>query len=188
MIRVIQADSWKWMHNNKTVVHIDHIITDYEYGTDFWLSICKNICYGNIITFCASEDHPFAPTERAYWIKTPSTKNTKAMKKLSRFVEKIFIYRQGETFNTPPDLHWSNYVNWYDDRVVEGEGHQWRKPISLCERLVRIYTNSGDTVLDPFCGHGSILEACLNLGRNAIGIDKDPECVEYCKLKFGLED
>lgn len=182
MIEVIHADAWEWMLTTAEFVtpkRVDHIITDYVYGTEFDLDLCKLICKGNIITFCASENHPFAPTERAYWIKTPSTKNYS--KKLGRFVEKIFIYRQGETFNK---LHWSQMTGVYDDRVVEAEGHQWRKPLSLVERLVRIYTNPGDTVLDPFCGSGVTLEACENLGRNAIGIDIDIKWADYCREKY----
>lgn len=176
-VEIIQNDSWLWMVGTKKTV--DHIITDYPYGTEFFLGVCQRICKGNIITFCASEDHPFDPTERAYWIKTPSTKNYS--KRLGRFVEKIFIYRQGETFNK---LHWSQMTGVYTDLVIEAEGHQYRKPLSLCERLVRIYTNPGETVLDPFCGEGTFLEACQNLERNAIGIDRDPEYVEICRRKF----
>lgn len=179
-IKIYHADAWEWMVDaNKKKLMVDHIITDYEYGQSFFLYDCKQICKGNILTFCASEDHPFDPTERAYWIKTPSTKNYS--KKLGRFVEKIFIYRQGETFNK---LHWSQMTGVYDDRVIESEGHQWRKPLALIERLVRIYTNEGDTVLDPFVGSGTTLQACINLNRNAIGIDTDKYWVDYCKEHY----
>jgi DNA modification methylase len=184
MIEVSLADSVNWIQrgypwNFPFEGEVDHIITDYPYGSIFHLELYKKICSGNIITFCASEDHPFDPTERAYWIKTPSTKNYS--KKLGRFVEKIFVYRQGETFNK---LHWSQMTGVYDDRVILADGHQYRKPLSLIERLVRIYTNPGDLVLDPFCGEGTILRACQNLGRNAIGIDVDPNWVEHCKKEF----
>src|SRR5215211_5993516 len=69
---------------------------------------------------------------------------------LGRFVEHIFIYRQGSIFNK--GLHWSQYTGVYTDLVEEPNGHQWQKPMSLMERLVKIYTKIGDTVLDPFCG------------------------------------
>ncbi len=145
---------------------IDAVVTDYVYGTEFPLNILRRICKGNIITFCASEDEPFVPTERAYWIKTPSTKNY--IKRLGRFVEKIYIYRQGDVFNK---LHWSQMTGVYDDRVIESEGHPWRKPLTLVERLIRIYTNAGDIVLDPFMGGGSVGLACKNLDRNFMGME-----------------
>jgi len=178
IIKIHYADAWEWVKDQPDKC-VDHIITDYEYGAHFSLSELKRICKGNIITFCASEDYPFKPTERAYWIKTPSTKNYS--KRLGRFVEKIFIYRQGETFNK---LHWSQMTGVYDDRVIESSGHQWRKPLSLIERFMRIFTNEGDTVLDPFVGQGTTLQACINLNRNGIGIDHELEWVTYCKAHY----
>ena len=176
---LVCADAWEWMREQPDNA-VDHIITDFEYGQPFYLDECIRICKGNIITFCASEDHPCDPTERAYWIKTPSTKNYS--KKLGRFVEKIFIYRQGEIYNL---LHWSQMTGVYEDRVVERKGHPWRKPLSLIERLVRIYTNKGDTVLDPFVGTGTLLESCQNLDRDSIGVDNDMQWITYCKESYG---
>lgn len=178
MIQIIHAEAWEWMRQQPDK-SIDHIITDYVYGTIFYIEECIRICKGNILTFCASEDYPFVPDEKAYWIKTPSTKNYS--KHLGRFVEQIFIKRQGETFNK---YHWSQMTGVYDDRVIEPSGHQWRKPISLIERLVRIFTNEGDTILDPFVGSGTTLDACINLNRSGIGIDLDLYWVKYCREKY----
>lgn len=159
---------------------IDHIITDYEYGAFFPFHEFLRICRGTILTFCSEKDNPLQGniTERAYWIKTPSTKNYK--KHLGRFVEHIHISRQSQRdiFNT--DLHWSNYTGVYTDLVEEG-GWLWKKPLSLMERLVRIYTASNDLVADPYMGSGTTLQACNNWGRRFIGIDIDPKWVNYCK-------
>lgn len=172
---IIQADSYSLLPDIPDN-SFDAVVTDYVYGTVFPLEELIRVCSGNIITFCASEDHPFDPSEIAYWIKTPSTKNYS--KHLGRFVEKIYIYRQGSTFNT---LHWSQMTGVYNDLVIEAEGHQWRKPLSLVERLIRIYTNKSDIVFDPFVGSGTTLQASYNLGRRFVGIDCDPEWVTYCK-------
>lgn len=45
------------------------------------------------------------------------------------------------------------------------------KPLWLMRELVRDYSREGETVLDPVCGGGSTLVACLQLGRRAVGID-----------------
>lgn len=178
---LIYADTLEWV---KTVSSksIDHIITDYEYSTEFPIDEFLRICKGTIITFCGEMDNPTNSklTKKAYWIKTPSTKNNQ--KELSRFVEEIHIVRRPEfdVFNT--DLHWSNYTGVYTD-LVEDKGWLWKKPMSLMERLVRIYTNPGQVVLDPYMGSGTTLEACKKWGRNYIGIDKDIQWVEYCKGK-----
>lgn len=52
-------------------------------------------------------------------------------------------------------------------------------PLELATRLVRMFSFSGDTVLDPFCGSGTTMVAALRTGRNSIGIDIDPD---YCRM------
>ena len=145
MIKVLCENSYEWIKQQPDKC-VDHIITDYVYGTTFPIEECKRICKGNILTFCASEDYPFVPDEKAYWIKTPSTKNYS--KHIGRFVEQIFIIQQGGTFNC---LHWSQMIGVYTDLVIEKEGHQWRKPLSLMERLIRIYTNDRDWETPIIC-------------------------------------
>lgn len=172
-------DSIEWMKSQPDK-SVDHVITDFVYGTTFPFNDLVRIIKGNIITFCSDKDYPFEPSERAYWIKTPSTKNYS--KHIGRFVEHIFIHREGNTFNK--ELHWSQYTGVYTDLVEEPSGHQWQKPISLMERIVKIYTNVGDTVLDPFCGSGQTLKACKNLERKFIGIDIDKKWSDYCKERY----
>lgn len=53
--------------------------------------------------------------------------------------------------------------------------HPTQKPVALLEYFIRTYTNPGDTVLDNTMGSGSTGVACLNTGRNFIGIEKDSE-------------
>jgi hypothetical protein len=56
-------------------------------------------------------------------------------------------------------------------RSKERTGYPTQKPEALIERLVLLYTNPGDTVLDVCCGSGTTLAVAARLGRNAIGID-----------------
>jgi len=52
-------------------------------------------------------------------------------------------------------------------------------PLELAMRLVRMFSFTEDTVLDPFCGTGTTMVAALRTGRNSIGVDIDPE---YCRM------
>lgn len=51
--------------------------------------------------------------------------------------------------------------------------HPTQKPVALMEYLIRTYTNEGETVLDNCMGSGTTGVACVNTGRNFIGIEKD---------------
>ena len=52
-------------------------------------------------------------------------------------------------------------------------------PLELSIRLVRMFSFTGDTVLDPFCGTGTTMIAALRTGRNSIGVEIEPE---YCRI------
>lgn len=49
------------------------------------------------------------------------------------------------------------------------------KPIELLELLLKVYSNKGSFVLDPFAGRGTTLMAARNLGRSALGFEKDQD-------------
>ena len=58
-----------------------------------------------------------------------------------------------------------------------------QKPYDLIYRLVYMYSNPGDTVVDPFVGCGNTIVACDELGRIAICSDKDPKHTSMTALK-----
>ena len=62
--------------------------------------------------------------------------------------------------------------------------HPTEKPVDLLEYMIRTYTDSGDTVLDSCMGSGSCGVACQRLGRNFIGIEKDPGYFEAAKKRI----
>ncbi|MBI3304457.1 MAG: site-specific DNA-methyltransferase [Deltaproteobacteria bacterium] len=54
-------------------------------------------------------------------------------------------------------------------------GHPAPYPVELAERLIRMFSFAGDTVLDPFVGTGSTCIAAVNCGRNSIGNEIEPK-------------
>lgn len=63
--------------------------------------------------------------------------------------------------------------------------HPTQKPISLCEYLIKSYSDEGDIVLDSCMGVGSIPLAAKNLNRGYIGIEKDEKYFEICVERVG---
>ena len=64
-------------------------------------------------------------------------------------------------------------VLYFKTAEDEGKYHPTQKPIALYEYLIKTYSNEGDTVLDPCMGSGTTGVACMNTGRNFIGIEKE---------------
>ena len=70
---------------------------------------------------------------------------------------------------------------WYDIpsfatamSAPERMGFPTQKPLKLLRRVVEASSNSGDLVMDPFCGCGTTLAACSELKRQFIGVDLEP--------------
>ena len=70
----------------------------------------------------------------------------------------------------------SPIVPWSKERVK----HPTQKPLQLMERIVKIWSNENDLVLDSFYGSGSTLVAAKNLNRQFIGIEKEKEYYDIC--------
>ena len=78
---------------------------------------------------------------------------------------------------------------WYDISPIvpwskERNGHPTQKPVQLMERCVTIWTNEGDTILDFTMGSGTTGVACLKLGRNFIGIERDKEWFKIAEKRL----
>lgn len=63
-----------------------------------------------------------------------------------------------------------NCMDWVRDLGME-RIHQTQKPISLLKRLIEIFTDPDDVVIDPCAGSGSTLIAAASLGRKAYGME-----------------
>jgi len=62
--------------------------------------------------------------------------------------------------------------------------HPTQKPVALMEYLVKTYTNKGDLVLDFTMGSGTTGVACVNTGRNFIGIELDETYFDIAKERI----
>ena len=67
---------------------------------------------------------------------------------------------------------------------VERPLHPTQKPVDLLEWLIKTYTNEGELILDNCMGVGSTGVACLNTGRNFIGIELDEKYFEIAKSRI----
>lgn len=127
--------------------------------------------------------------ERHYFAKSQWTMPTEEMyyKFLefvkSRVKEDAFKFREYEElrryFNPA-----KNYTDIWKIPIVGGKeinSHPTQKPLRLIERIIRVSSKEGDTILAPFMGSGTDLVAAERLGRDSIGIDSS---IENCKSAF----
>lgn len=78
----------------------------------------------------------------------------------------------------------------YPDNVLHlatecnNRGHSATFPVELPAWFIKLFTQSGDTVLDPFIGSGTTAVAAKQLGRNCIGIEIDPTYVQIARSRL----
>lgn len=93
----------------------------------------------------------------------------------------------GECYGSRELKRWEDDGSRFPTSVVgfsnrmprSGSLHPTQKPVALMEYLIRTYTREGETVLDNCMGSGTTGVACVNTGRDFIGIERE---TEYFKI------
>jgi len=85
---------------------------------------------------------------------------------------------------------WREYFlgHWAFGGAKQQSGHEAMFPAELPRRLIRMFTFVDDVALDPFLGSGTTLKAALDLGRNGIGYEINPEYLEMIQEKAGGQE
>ena len=85
-----------------------------------------------------------------------------------------------------------NYQKWFQQIWTGVTGASTRHhpapyPAELAERLIRMFSFVGDTVLDPFMGTGTTTVAAAKSGRNSIGLEVDPQYYQLARARITEE-
>ena len=77
-----------------------------------------------------------------------------------------------------------DWFQWERDGKNVPKIHPTQKPVNVLKKLIEIFTDPGETVIDPCCGSGSTLRAASELGRNAFGFEIDRNFYREAKGKM----
>ena len=66
-----------------------------------------------------------------------------------------------------------NWFTWEKDSKDIPKIHPAQKPVNVIKKLIEIFTDEGDVVIDPCCGSDSTLRAAVEMGRSAYGFEID---------------
>jgi site-specific DNA-methyltransferase (adenine-specific) len=138
-----------------------------------------------------------------YYAKSSWTKGTFIANtgRTAKNTEDIMIFTKGAPRSLRPDAKKNKQTGRNDNYMKGAAGmppptfnvqppsrkerlHQSQKPVELLQRIMEYVTREGEVVLDQFTGSGTLLEAAVTSGRNAIGIEKDHHYVNVIKNHF----
>ncbi|MCL1976335.1 MAG: site-specific DNA-methyltransferase [Firmicutes bacterium] len=105
-------------------------------------------------------------------------------------MEYILMQRKPGGYRAPTNLQReksriakTDYDDWFKQIWTLGgastKKHPAPFPLELATRLVKMFSFYGDTVIDPFCGSGTTMQAALISERNSIGIEVEEK---YCRM------
>lgn len=133
-----------------------------------------------MIVFCAFDQiqvlieygkkYGFMKNIPLFFIKNYSPQVLKANMRICGAVEyAVLLYRDKlPKFNNNHKM----IFNWFEfPKEKNVKIHPTQKPVSLLKKLIELFTDEGDTVIDPVCGSGSTIVASKLLKRNAYGFE-----------------
>ena len=105
----------------------------------------------------------------------------KAAKKIAEGRHDRIVYRESPGGVALPD--------WWEIPILNSQsreriGYPTQKPVALLERIVRASSNPGDVVLDPYCGCGTTVAACLKAKRQFIGMDLEGFAAQVMRARM----
>ncbi len=138
--------------------------------------------------------------DKRIWHKDPAWANcrwtTNTLKAVSESEDIYIFWKPGEyEVNrdrlTPEEWkEWGYRQIWNISSVRANNVHPAMFPTELASRVIKLYTNPGDLVLDPFMGSGTTAVAAIECGRHFVGFEQSAKYVEvaYSKVQKAVFD
>lgn len=125
-----------------------------------------------ILFYSKNKNYVFNPQYRPYSKGTVQRGLTRYKKNLNDSYE---LRKEGAIEND----WWTDIKPLLSPTMKERLGYPTQKPLALLDRIIKASSNKGDTILDPFCGCGTTIEAAERNERKWTGIDV---CVKACQV------
>ena len=175
--------------------------SDYNFNIAEYMHFCSKLLRPEpketgkapaMIVFCAFEQmqmiidygakHGFKNSYPLIFIKDSSSQVLKANMKIVGATEyAVVLYREKlPKFNNQGKMV-LNWFRWNRDGKRIPKIHPTQKPVNVLARLIEIFTDEGDVVIDPCCGSGSTLRACAELNRHGFGFEIDKKFYKQAK-------
>jgi len=132
--------------------------------------------------------------DKRIWAKDPAWANSKwttnTLKAVSEYEDLYIFWKPGEQVIDRAKLspeewkEWGYRGIWYINSVRANDEHEAQFPVQLAERVIKLFSEEDETVLDPFFGSGTTGIAAINQNRKYIGIEKEEKYVELSKKKI----
>lgn len=199
--RLLKDTGTLFIHCDRSANHILRFVAEDVFGCENfiseiiwsykrWSNSAKNLIpnHQNILFFSKTDQYTFNKILCKY---SETTNVDQILQKRARDDSNKSIYARAEDGSiigadekkgVPLSDVWE--IPFLNPKAKERTGYPTQKPILLLERIIELSTNTGDVVLDPFCGSGTTLVAAKILGRNFVGIDSSEDAIKLASHRL----
>lgn len=171
--RLLKSAGSFFLHIDYREVHYCKVLLDSLFGRE---SFINEIIWAYDFGGRSKSKWPAKHDNILWYAKDPSTYTFKyeEMDRIPYMAPGLVGEAKAARGKTPTDVWWHTIVRTSGE---EKTGYATQKPLGIIDRLVKVHSNSGDTLLDFFAGSGTLGEAAASNGCNFILIDNNPEAI-----------
>ncbi len=199
--RVLKNSGSVFLHCDKVASHYIRVTLDKVFGMkNFrseiiwsykrWSNSKKGLLnsHQNIYFYSKSKNFKF---NKYYTDYAPTTNIDQILQDRKRTVNGKSVYKTDkngkivlgkEKKGVPLSDTWE--IPYLNPKAKERVGYPTQKPVLLLKEIIKIVTDKGDLVVDPFCGSGTTCVAAKSMERNFIGIDASKDAVELANKRL----
>ena len=178
--RLLSPNGSLFFHIDYREVHYCKVMLDGIFGRDSFINeIIWSYDYG------ARSKSRWSPKHDniLWYAKDPAsyTFNYDAIDRIPYMAPGLVGPEKAARGKTPTDVWWHTIVS---PNGKEKTGYPTQKPLGIIDRIVRVHSRPGDTLMDFFAGSGTLGESAFRHGRNCILIDQNPQAIETMRRRF----
>jgi site-specific DNA-methyltransferase (adenine-specific) len=178
--RVLSATGSLFLHIDYREVHYCKVMLDEIFGRE---------CFQNEIIWAydygarATRKWPAKHDNILWYTKDPAryTFNLSASDRIPYMAPGLVGAEKAARGKTPTDVWWHTIVS---PTGKEKTGYATQKPLGVLERIVRVHSNAGETVMDFFAGSGTTGEAAAKHGRSFVLVDESAAAVKIMEKRL----
>jgi site-specific DNA-methyltransferase (adenine-specific) len=181
-LRILTVTGSFFLHIDHREAHYCKVMLDELFGRECFMNeIIWAYDYGG-----RSRKKWSAKHDNILWyVKDPGdyTFNFDSMDRIPYMAPGLVSSEKAARGKTPTDVWWHTIVPTHGK---EKTGYPTQKPLGVLNRIVKVHTNPGDTVMDFFAGSGTLGEAAARQERDFILIDNHPEAVQVMAKRLAF--
>jgi site-specific DNA-methyltransferase (adenine-specific) len=181
--RILKPDGSLYFHIDYREVHYCKILLDAIFGRESFLN---EIIWAYDYGARSKSKWPAKHDNILWYARDPNhyTFNLNAVDRIPYMAPGLVGKEKAEKGKTPTDTWWHTIV---PTNGKEKTGYPTQKPLGILRRIIAASSNPNDVVLDFFAGSGTTGAVCLELDRQFILIDENPQATEVMRSRFAKQ-